>query len=151
MFSIAANHHPALGDYLFKLPAVITTSVFLRAQPEFIYSKKLVTWLSRNITPPYLSNRPDVFHHPLTGRIEATPNTFLIMCSDGLTAVYPKATNNITHWVQTVGSAMERGESPVLALLWQALGADADTVAQYMTLESTDVWIDDVTIAVLTL
>lgn len=46
---------------------------------------------------------------------------------------------------------MERGESPVLALLWQALGADADTVAQYMTLESTDVWIDDVTIAVLTL
>ena len=108
------------------------------------------------MTPPYLSNHPDVIHHHLISRRDeetdaAAPSAFLIMCSDGLTAVYPEAINDITHWVQTVGLAMERGESPALALLWQALGGDADTVAQYLTLESSELWMDDTTIAVLTL
>jgi pyruvate dehydrogenase phosphatase len=139
---------------VFKLPAAFTSTVFQVAIPPAIARSKLAEWLPRNITPPYLSNCASVHHHLLhrRGTDDKLPaDLFLIMCSDGLTAVYPKANNNINHWVQAVGSAIERGESPALALLWQALGGDADTVSQYMTLESTEKWMDDTTIAVLEL
>ncbi|KAF8498824.1 protein serine threonine phosphatase 2C [Gautieria morchelliformis] len=146
----------ALGDYVFKLPAIFTTSVFARAQPGFSFRVgRLDDWLPRNITPPYLSNRPDVRHCRLDGEKDedgdAPPGAFLILCSDGLTAVYPKERNDVTNWVQVVGSAVDSGVSPALALLWEALGGDADTVSQYMTLESTEIWMDDTTISVLTL
>ena len=142
---------------MFKLPAAFTSKVFQVATPAVITRSKLSEWLARIKTPPYLSNRPDVHHRQLHGRRAdndrdaTTPHSFLIMCSDGLTSVYPNAVNNVSHWAQAVGSAMEMGESTALALLWQALGGDADTVSQYMTLESTEKWMDDITIAVLNL
>jgi len=147
----------ALGDYVFKLPAIFATNVFLLAKPGFNFtSSSIDEWIGRNLTPPYLSHHPDIHHRHLlkdNGDHKAECDVFLIMCSDGLTDLYPKRQDVIQQWAAVVGHVLEAASSgnAALALLRDALGGhDLAKVAAKMTLEDTEEWMDDTTITVQT-
>jgi pyruvate dehydrogenase phosphatase len=145
----------ALGDYVFKLPPVFTSKVFLLAKPGFIFSTSIDEWIGRNMTPPYLSRHAEVhYRRLLKGHNEvesAGRDGFLIMCSDGLTDLFRDEEDVVARWAEVVGSVVdgtERGNA-ALALLRDALGGeDLDKVSAFMTLESTEGWMDDTTVAV---
>lgn len=72
---------------VFKLPAIITSRVFLSpsAPPFRTHTPVREVVLPRILTPPYLSAEPDMAHVSLS----QTPakKRVLIMCSDGLPSV----------------------------------------------------------------
>jgi len=138
----------AVGDYEFKLLKDYTTKIFLNTKPGFMVRSKVEDFIQRCLTPPYLTHNADIFHR----RIEnPSAEGCLIMCSDGLTDLYAHVTNRAECWVNVVGKAIDEGGNPSLELLRDALGGDADSVSKHLTLESTEAWIDDTTIAVLKL
>ncbi|KAF9516475.1 hypothetical protein BS47DRAFT_1340814 [Hydnum rufescens UP504] len=82
----------ALGDFVFKLPPIYTSKIFLGAERDFALDIKYGL-LPRCRTPPYISNIPDVFHLVLPplpsstvedGKEDDVVDRFLILCSDGL-------------------------------------------------------------------
>ncbi|THU94507.1 protein serine/threonine phosphatase 2C [Dendrothele bispora CBS 962.96] len=102
----------ALGDYHYKLPRIYTDQVFLNIEPpgwpveDYNWIQSL---MERNLTPPYLSNSPDVRYldlrslQPTACGIESTNTNIgaepeakacLVMCSDGLVNLY----NEADHW-----------------------------------------------------
>jgi len=150
----------ALGDYVFKLPSVFSTKVFLLAKPGFIFrASNIDEWIGRNLTPPYLSRHPGVHHRRLLkgrdndGADSAGRDVFLIMCSDGLADLFRDKENVFTHWSEVVGSVVLRddGGNAALTLLRDALGGeDLHKVSAFMMLENTEGWMDDTTITVQT-
>ncbi|KIJ28353.1 hypothetical protein M422DRAFT_61926 [Sphaerobolus stellatus SS14] len=143
----------AIGDFAFKVPISITRRVFLEARPGFTLSTDIERWLPRNLTPPYLSNKADVFHHKIIKESTSETSSFLIMYSDGLTDPRVVGENpSIEHWVNAAGKAIKEGRNAALEILKEAIGGeDDDEVSQYLMLESTDSWMDDITIAVVRL
>lgn len=108
--------------------------------------------MSRNRTPPYLSNQADVRHVNLKHLGNA--NRFLIMCSDGLVDLYMKEETRaapleilVDQWVSTVASCTG-DDNKALRLLRDALGGDEANVSRMLTRESTTRWVDDTTILV---
>ncbi|KAJ6593757.1 protein serine threonine phosphatase 2C [Mycena capillaripes] len=142
----------AVGDFLFKLPPIYTTRVFLNAKPGFQISSKIADFLGRNLTPPYMSAQSDVqhVHVPSLGATEV----FLVLASDGLIDLSGD-TYGIEHrepavgskkWVEVLGRP-ERAGNAALYLLRDAMGWDADAVSSILTVESDDGrWMDDTTI-----
>ncbi|KAJ7497162.1 protein serine threonine phosphatase 2C [Mycena latifolia] len=142
----------AVGDFLFKLPTIYTTRVFMNAKPGFQFSSKIADFLGRNLTPPYLSAQCDVqhVHVPALGGTEA----FLVLASDGLvdlsgdTYGYDHREPSIggKKWVEVLGRR-ERSENAALYLLRDAMGQEADAVSSLLTVEDfAGRWMDDTTV-----
>lgn len=153
----------AVGDLLFKLPALYTKRIFFNSMAGFRVSIKVEEYIGRNLTPPYLSNIADVKHVNLTRLALQGEDVhkFLILCSDGLVDLYmahETVERSAEHWTEVIGRALvssasgqESQASPNLALhlLRDALGGDnAKQVAEMLTVEIEDRWMDDTTIIV---
>lgn len=143
--------YPAVGDFLFKLPTVYTTRIFMNAKPGFQFSSKIADFLGRNLTPPYMSAESDVqhVHVPTLGATEA----FLVLASDGLVDLSGD-TYGYDHrdpaiggkkWVEVLGRK-ERTGNGALYLLRDAMGQDEDAVSSMLTVESEARWMDDTTV-----
>jgi pyruvate dehydrogenase phosphatase len=116
--------------------------------------QSLQEFTGRIITPPYVSNIPDVHHLllPICADRPSAPG-FLIMCSDGLVDLYPKKAKADleNHWAQVVANALrpDRGSNAALELLRDAIGGnDAHKVSRNLTVEMEERWFDDTTIIV---
>lgn len=151
----------AVGDHLFKLPAIYTTRVFLNAGPGFRTSTPVHQFLPRNLTPPYLSNVADVRHVDLKDTREgdvdrsADAQPFLILASDGLTDLFkdrkPTLQGAVDVWAKVVANAMgsDKKENLALSVLRDALGGDdLEAVSRMLTVEMSQRWMDDTTILV---
>ncbi|KAJ7113824.1 protein serine threonine phosphatase 2C [Mycena epipterygia] len=144
----------AVGDFLFKLPMIYTTRIFLRSKPGFRFSSKIADFLPRNISPPYLSAQSDVQHVHVPS-LDAS-EVFLMLASDGLVDLSGD-TYGYDHrdpaiggrkWVEVLGrSERESAENAALYLLRDAMGGqDEDAVSSLITVESEGRAMDDTTI-----
>ncbi|KAF7360012.1 Serine/threonine protein phosphatase 2C [Mycena venus] len=143
----------AAGDFLFKLPSIYTTRVFLNSNPGFRFSSKIADFLPRNLTPPYLSAQSEIqhVHVPLLGATDV----FLVLASDGLVDLSGD-TYGMDHrepavcgkkWVEVLGREDRAGTgNAALYLLRNTMGGDADKVSSLLTVESEERWIDDTTV-----
>jgi pyruvate dehydrogenase phosphatase len=125
----------------------------------------------RNLTPPYVSNVPDVRHVSLPAA--ASPNSVdgpraaLLLCTDGLldlsddrdpmstaaaarTAPRTRVAMHAKTWFEALCARGE--ENLALRVLRDALGGeDAVRVSRMLTVEMTGEWMDDTTVLVLPL
>ncbi|ESK82281.1 phophatase 2c family protein [Moniliophthora roreri MCA 2997] len=162
----------AIGDHLFKLPSIYTSRVFrnayhgLRPGSEAMVEKLL----ERNITPPYLSNVPDITH--LTLKKDEISKACLILCSDGLMDLYdenPQEDDSLKtldldaaakQWVQIVGEesalivnekvAGDVNANLALRLVYKGLGGgrDVERLSRFLTVQMDEKWMDDTTVIV---
>lgn len=141
----------ALGDYAFKLPKIYTYKVFLSSRPPFATAQKVHDFISRSQTPPYMNAIPDIRHVDLT--TYDLDNTFLILCSDGLTDLSEDRLcleeKLAQHWVNIVSRKYSHDGNLALALLRDAVGGDdIRKISRHITVEMTSRWMDDTTILV---
>ncbi|KAJ7982818.1 phosphatase 2C-like domain-containing protein [Mycena polygramma] len=80
----------ALGDTLFKLPAVYTERVAPVSLPPIHPNYDLKGLAARNLSPPYLSNIAQVTHVPPP---QSDVRRLLIMASDGLNGMLSRSKN----------------------------------------------------------
>ncbi|EEB96283.1 hypothetical protein MPER_04606 [Moniliophthora perniciosa FA553] len=163
----------AIGDHLFKLPSIYTSRVFrnayhgLRPGSEAMVDKLL----ERSLTPPYLSNIPDITH--LTLKKDDISKACLILCSDGLMDLYdenPQEDNSlktldlnavVNEWVQLVGEesasivddkvAGDVNANLALRLVYRGLGGggrDLEKLSRFLTVQMDEKWMDDTTVIV---
>lgn len=159
----------AFGDAEFKLPAVYTNQVFLRATPGFRVHSSVEEFSKLNLTPPYLSAVPDVVYVGLGGDSDSNGiPRFLILMSDG--AVDDSVVNirgeteiqSFQKWVEIVGARLNtegaKQELPkripednlALAVLREVLGgANEEHLSAFLTLEMEGKWVDDTSIQVV--
>jgi pyruvate dehydrogenase phosphatase len=122
----------AIGDMPFKLPPIFTERVLALATPPFHENYKIGQLITRDRTPPYLSNRAEVKYVDLA---TAGPNLMpiLILCSDGLCDLYNRRSSisdlpkDVQLWLTTF--PVECGRNLALELLWDALGGDGGVKA----------------------
>ena len=115
-------------------------------------------YASRILTPPYVSNVPEVFHYSLD---PSKQDVILILSSDGLQDLYDNHDIQLSEqqmadrWVRIVGRRTRSAKDVdlqsnlALRLLRDAIGGNnVELVSRNLTLEMEDKWIDDVTILV---
>ncbi|KAJ3763224.1 phosphatase 2C-like domain-containing protein [Lentinula raphanica] len=161
----------ALGDHPYKLPRVYTERVFCNVDEMRDYRSSLEHWvLPRIITPPYVSNIPDVQYFDLESKRSQLPHRefddqendhklrlCLLMCTDGLLDLfqeepeYASDSTAIFRRCMKVASARpdtdNQATNPALMILRDALGgADVERVSAMMTVELYDKWMDDTTV-----
>jgi len=126
-------------------------------QPFKFHSSKPETLITRIFTPPYISNKPEVQHVDLarTKALTAGEITF-VLCSDGLLDLFEARDESdlrsvAQRWMQS-GSATDPKssgdpyENGALRILREGLGGrNEDAVAQILTVEMDDKWLDDIT------
>ena len=148
----------AVGDHIFKIDREWCSKVLMNAEQPFkFHSSKPETLISRIFTPPYLSNKPDVQHVNLAEIKGITRGEItLVLCSDGLLDLFEARDESdlrrvAQRWIElgsvvgpdSPGSAYENG---ALRILRDGLGGrDEDQVAQWLTVEMSDKWLDDIT------
>ena len=128
-------------------------------EAEWLEQYQLGEYLPNVLTPPYVSNKPDVYHHRLVGG--GVKPAFLILSSDGLSDLYGGQfeENLAIRWARVVGTELDRSQAEAraprnlaLTLLRDSLGgADTKLVSRNLTVEMDEKWMDDVTIAVVRL
>ncbi|KAJ7030822.1 protein serine threonine phosphatase 2C [Mycena alexandri] len=143
----------AVGDFLFKLPAIYTHRVFLNSDPGFRFSSRVVEFLPRNLTPPYLSAQSDVQHVNIPSLGAA--DVFLLLASDGLVDLSGD-TYGMDHrepavgskkWVEVLSRTERAGAgNAALYLLRHAMGWEPGPVSALLTAESEERQMDDTTI-----
>ncbi|KAH7908418.1 phosphatase 2C-like domain-containing protein [Hygrophoropsis aurantiaca] len=151
----------AVGDTWLKLPGMYTRRVFARHTPDWLSPTLIQQYAKRLITPPYVSNIPEIHHHSLN--TNSREEIFLMLCSDGLPDLYDGIDIHlddqqmVDRWVQIVGRSLSSrvekdGVVPAnlaLRLLRDAIGGDnVELVSRNVTLEMEDKWMDDVTILI---
>ena len=116
----------------FKLPTIYTERVLTLATPPFYDHYNIGEYISRNSTPPYLSNLAEVKHVDLA-TVGSDSIPILILCSGGLFDLYKKRspTGNLPRDVQLwlTASPIERRSNLALELLWDALDGDGGVQA----------------------
>ena len=136
----------------FKLPPIYTERVLT----TFFNHYNIGKLISRNSTPPYLSNRAEVKHVDLAtvGR-DSMP--ILILCSDRLSGLYkrPSPISNLPRdvqlWLNNASLLGCRGNL-ALELLWDALDGDCGVQAASAIVRGLPGRrIDDTTIVVIQL
>ncbi|KAI9569568.1 phosphatase 2C-like domain-containing protein [Boletus coccyginus] len=150
----------AIGDTWLKVPSVYTRRVFGEYMPDWMSPPLVEQYAGRILTPPYVSDVPDV-HHYVFDTAADRQESFLILCSDGLLDIYDNIDVTLSEsglaerWVRIVGNSLkkrrEQGLPRNLAfdLLRDAIGGgDIDLASRNLTLEMDDKWIDDVTVLV---
>ncbi|KIJ42180.1 hypothetical protein M422DRAFT_171444 [Sphaerobolus stellatus SS14] len=143
----------AIGDFVFKLPIFVNQKVFLEARPGFTINSKIETWLPRNLTPPYISTKADVTHHKIKKGLASKCTNILLMYSDGLTDPGVSEGEPARElWVNTAGKAVQEGKNAAFEVLKSVLGGEkTERVSQYLTVECSHKWMDDITIALVQL
>lgn len=143
----------AIGDYYFKIPALYTHRVFLNSEPGFPSPEKVRSFISRNLTPPYMSGVPDIRHVDLTATKDS--ETFLILCTDGLIDSYEDHRLHLEEylaplWVKLVGRQYSDATKNLASILLRdAMGGDdKEKVSRNITVEMSFRWMDDTTIMV---
>lgn len=119
---------------------------------------QVAEYASRILTPPYVSNLPEVFHYSLD---VSKQDIILILSSDGLQDLYDSHDSQMSdqemadRWVRVIGRRMRSSKDVdlqsnlALRLLRDAIGGNnIELVSQNLTLEMEDKWMDDVTILV---
>ena len=94
---------------------------------------------------------PDIKHVDLS--TYDLDNTFLILCSDGLTDLSEDRLHLeeklAPHWVNVVSRKYSYDDNLALALLRDAVGGDdIRKISRHITVEMTSRWMDDTTILV---
>jgi pyruvate dehydrogenase phosphatase len=105
--------------------------------------------LPRLLTPPYLSNVPEVRHIALA-ETPAT-DTVLLMASDGLVDVCKAHEKPLTEvaprWVKVAAKNLD--DKPALRVLRDGMGGeDKKQVSFWLTVEMDTPWMDDTTVLV---
>ncbi|KIJ67675.1 hypothetical protein HYDPIDRAFT_173484 [Hydnomerulius pinastri MD-312] len=149
-----------IGDTWLKVPAVYTRRVFGEHVPEWMTPPLIAEYAGRILSPPYVSDVPDV-HHYVFDASANNQDSFLILCSDGLLDLYDSIDATLSEqeladrWVNLVGRSSkmrrETGAPRNLAfdLLRDAIGGeDIEMASRNLTLEMDDKWMDDVTVLV---
>ncbi|KIY74244.1 protein serine/threonine phosphatase 2C [Cylindrobasidium torrendii FP15055 ss-10] len=151
--SIAVSR--ALGDHTFKLPRVYTDRVFLNSVPGYRIHSSVQEFSPRNLTPPYVSNVPQVRHVVLDGTNEHR----LILCSDGLPEFFCREPKDVD--IAAVGRALlkaitdgqgstvDKGNEALRILRFVMRADDAEQFSQWLNLEYDGHWMDDTTALVL--
>ncbi|KIK97221.1 hypothetical protein PAXRUDRAFT_10309 [Paxillus rubicundulus Ve08.2h10] len=147
----------AIGDTWLKVPAIYTRRVFGGYTPDWIASPLVEEYTGRILTPPYISDIPDV-HHYVIDRTNTACESFLVLSSDGLLDLYDSigavhsGQDLADRFVNIVGTSLrkrkETGVPRNLAfdLLRDAIGGgNTELASRNLTLEMDDKWIDDVT------
>jgi len=148
----------AVGDHIFKLDKLWCSKVLMNAEQPFkFHSSKPETLITRIFTPPYLSNEPDVQRVNLAEIKAFTGGEItLLLCSDGLLDLFDARDESdlkkvAQHWME-LGSAANLEnpgdvyENRALRILREGLGGrDEDKVAQWLTVEMSGKWLDDIT------
>lgn len=137
-----------------------TRRVFGEYISDWMSPSLVEQYAGRILTPPYVSDIPDV-HHCVFDSPAETRESFLILCSDGLLDIYDHMNLTLSEseladrWIRIVGSSLkgrkEQGLPRNLAfdLLRDAIGGeDLDLASRNLTLEMDDKWIDDITVLV---
>ncbi|KAF8554716.1 protein serine/threonine phosphatase 2C [Imleria badia] len=145
----------AIGDTWLKVPSMYTRRVFGEYTPDWLTPPLVEQYAERILTPPYISDIPDVHHYVFDTTLDKQ-ESFLILCSDGLLDLYDNIDATLSErWVRIIDNAlksrMEHGSPRNLAFefLRDAIGGgDIDLASRNLTLEMDDKWIDDVTVLV---
>ena len=117
----------------FKLPPIYTERVLALATPPFHESYIIGELITRNRTPPYLSNRAEIKHVDLA-TVDSNPTPILILCSDGLCDLYKRRSpssslrKDVQLWLTTT-SLIECRSNLASELLWDALDGDGGVQA----------------------
>jgi pyruvate dehydrogenase phosphatase len=137
-----------------------TRRVFGEYTPDWMSRPLVEQYAGRILTPPYISDIPDVYHYAFDTSMDRQ-ESFLILCSDGLLDLYDNIDVTLSEnqlaerWVHIVGNSLKRQREQRLPgnlafnLLRDAIGGeDIDLASRNLTLEMDDKWIDDVTVLV---
>ncbi|KAG0703228.1 phosphatase 2C-like domain-containing protein [Suillus ampliporus] len=148
----------ALGDTWLKVPSVYTRRAFAPHLQDWLPPLQVAEYASRILTPPYVSDFPEVYHYSLD---VSKQEVLLILSSDGLQDLYDSHDVQLSdqemadRWVGLVGHNMRSTKSVdlqsnlALRLLRDAVGGNnTELVSRNLTLEMEDKWMDDVTILV---
>ncbi|KAG1735086.1 phosphatase 2C-like domain-containing protein [Suillus paluster] len=148
----------ALGDTWLKVPSVYTRRAFAPHLQDWLPPRQVVEYASRILTPPYVSDLPEVYHYSLD---ISKQEVFLILSSDGLQDMYDSHDiqwsdqEMADRWVGLVGRHMHSTKDVdmqgnlALRLLRDAVGGNnTELVSRNLTLEMEDKWMDDITILV---
>lgn len=149
----------AVGDAWLKLPAIYAELVFKHHDADWLSAETMESHVPRILTPPYLSNMPDVYHIELSARGDSPRQRALILCSDGLTDLYDGYSHQemAYEWIEVVGRELgspsgskNSGQMNLaLSLLREAIGGgDSQLVSRNLTVEMEERWMDDTTILV---
>ncbi|KAF5361324.1 hypothetical protein D9757_015172 [Collybiopsis confluens] len=135
----------ALGDMPFKLPMRYTRLLEPGSYPGLE---------ERNLTPPYISNIPDVQHFPFP---PSSRSQYLLLCSDGFADLF-KLAHGITDPVKlattcaSIASSTEaEGKNIAISLLWEAFGGNNEGNIFRKSVERTlkGGRVDDVTLVLI--
>lgn len=150
----------AMGDTWLKVPSIYTRRVFGEYMPDWMTPLMVEQYAARILTPPYVSDMPDVHHYAFERTLDRQ-ESFLILSSDGLLDLYDNIDSTLSdgetaeRWVRIVGNSLKKrkelGIPKNLAfdLLRDAIGGDdIDLASRNLTLEMDDKWMDDVTVLV---
>ncbi|KAJ7599601.1 phosphatase 2C-like domain-containing protein [Mycena floridula] len=142
----------ALGDMMFKLPAIYTERVFAVSKPLLHEGFPVHALIARNITPPYLSNEAQISHLGFS----VLKEPFLILYSEGLADLCSKTPNlNLERGMQrffanAVTDVLRQGDHLAVEVLWAALGGNDKAATGSMEITSAG-RVDDATVLVLRL
>lgn len=146
-----------MGDTWMKLPAPVSRNVLANFADQ---GSRLIPeeFVDRILTPPYLSNIPDVYHYRLRkSRRDPIIDIALILCSDGLPDLYDDWAERemLTRWARVIGQGLRRNseggrsQNSALRLLRDAIGGDdIHKASRNLTVEMEERWMDDTTILV---
>lgn len=110
--------------------------------------------INRIFTPPYLSNEPEVRHVNLAEIKTSTKSDIvLILCSDGLLDLFeardePDLKRVSQRWMElgSIPNSENTYDNGALRILREGLGGeDEDKIAQLLTVEISNKWLDDIT------
>ncbi|KAF8070267.1 phosphatase 2C-like domain-containing protein [Lyophyllum atratum] len=141
----------AIGDTWLKLPAIYASRVYSNLEQPWISSKKFKEYARRILTPPYVSNIPDIYHYV------PDPPYFVLLTSDGLLSTdrYTgmETEDLISHWINIIGQALDSRSNifsnAALCLLRDMIGGDnTDMASRNLTVEMEERWMDDTTILI---
>ncbi|KAJ6588172.1 phosphatase 2C-like domain-containing protein [Mycena capillaripes] len=114
----------ALGDTLFKLPAVYTERVAPASMPPIHPNYDLKGLAARNLTAPYLSNIAEVTH---VAPPQSDARRLLILASDGLINILSRSKNvrelseAVALWLSAAVADVSKSSNMAVDLLWDSL------------------------------
>lgn len=126
--------------------------MYSNVKQPWISSERFKEYALRILTPPYVSNIPDVYH-----RVLPDPPCFVMLSSDGLysTDLYygMGSEESVDRCTKTIGNALEpsKAQRPnaALSLLRDAIGGDdIHVVSRNLTVEMEERWMDDITVLI---
>ncbi|KAG6915397.1 hypothetical protein DXG01_011716 [Tephrocybe rancida] len=139
----------AVGDTWLKLPATYASLVRENTNQSCISPNQLHRYAERILTPPYVSNIPEVYHF-----VPDLPY-FVLLGSDGFLSTERyngmDATEVVERWINISGHVLDSRRMETvncaLYLLRDMLGGDdIDMVSRNLTVEMEERWMDDTTI-----